>query len=363
MKHLIQLVESAQQLDEGPVGKALATAALTLGLSFGNQVNAEEVFVYQDMQGQLQTATSMWDIPDDVMQSYVVDTDTQKIKYLKKPSQQQQQQQKYNTFDEWGKGVLDVIDAGGGYDVWDLVGSLQDLAVDPGSFTVKDLKLITFDNGTKVVVGKYLSKNRMGGYGGYSTFVATGNGFKANPGRSLGKSTWAQLVGKAGLSYDKEATGYFSTLADILVDHPNTDLGSFTVAGGTNSTSLFGGGMKLWDKIGKVSKIQSLPNPFETVGGGTKTFATDTVANASNNTIVDAAGIGVYLDKNKVTVGSTEYSDLQKGDIITHVQYKSKKYNIATTDGFKQFIDSNKGKKVVVYGTRNGKSFFTAIGL
>jgi hypothetical protein len=213
MKHLIQLVESAQQLDEGPVGKALATAALTLGLSFGNQVNAEEVFVYQDMQGQLQTATSMWDIPDDVMQSYVVDTDTQKIKYLKKPSQQQQQQQKYNTFDEWGKGVLDVIDAGGGYDVWDLVGSLQDLAVDPGSFTVKDLKLITFDNGTKVVVGKYLSKNRMGGYGGYSTFVATGNGFKANPGRSLGKSTWAQLVGKAGLSYDKEATGYFSTLA------------------------------------------------------------------------------------------------------------------------------------------------------
>jgi len=254
------LFESDEQLDEGPIGKALATAALALGLSFGNQVNAEEVFVYQDMQGQLQTVTSMWDIPDDVMQSYVVDTDTQKIKYLKKPTDNKPAGQ-YTSYAKWGKGVLDVIDAGGGYDVWDLIGSLQDTAHDTESFTTRNLKLVTFDNGTKMVVGEYNSKNRMGGYSGWKTVVATGNGFVKNPGRSLGKSIWKDITGKAGLRYDTEARGYFSTLADILVNHSNKDLGTFNVMGGSNPTSMFGGGMDLWDKIGKVTNVQDLPNP------------------------------------------------------------------------------------------------------
>ena len=94
MRRLINLVESAQheQLDEGPVGKALATAALSLGLQFGQQVNADEVYVYQDKQGELQTAQSIMQVPDDSPLSYVIDTDTQKIKYLKQPDPNQVKQ-------------------------------------------------------------------------------------------------------------------------------------------------------------------------------------------------------------------------------------------------------------------------------
>jgi hypothetical protein len=90
MRQLIQLIESAEQLDEGPVGKALATAALTLGLNYGNQVNAEEVFVYQDMQGQLQTVSSFMQIPKDAQMSYAIDTDTKEISYIKKPGEPNQ---------------------------------------------------------------------------------------------------------------------------------------------------------------------------------------------------------------------------------------------------------------------------------
>jgi hypothetical protein len=82
-------ITNPEQLDEGPVGKALATAALGLGLQFGQQVNADEVYVYQDKQGQLQTAQSIMQVPDDSPLSYVIDTDTQQIKYLKQPNQNQ----------------------------------------------------------------------------------------------------------------------------------------------------------------------------------------------------------------------------------------------------------------------------------
>ena len=85
----MNLIENAQAeaelLDEGPVGKALATAALALGLQFGQQANAEEVFVYQDQQGQLQTVSSFMQIPKDAQMSYAIDTDTKQISYIKKP--------------------------------------------------------------------------------------------------------------------------------------------------------------------------------------------------------------------------------------------------------------------------------------
>ena len=91
MRRLINLIESAQAeaeyLDEGPVGKALATAALALGLQFGQQANAEEVFVYQDQQGQLQTVSDFMQIPQTATMSYAIDTDTKQISYIKKPGQ------------------------------------------------------------------------------------------------------------------------------------------------------------------------------------------------------------------------------------------------------------------------------------
>lgn len=91
MRYYINLIESAQAeaelLDEGPVGKALATAALALGLQFGQQVNAEEVFVYQDQAGKLQTVSSFMQIPKDAQMSYAIDTDTKQISYIKKPGE------------------------------------------------------------------------------------------------------------------------------------------------------------------------------------------------------------------------------------------------------------------------------------
>lgn len=89
MRHYINIIEDARAeaelLNEGPVGKALATAALALGLNFAQQANAAEVFVYQDAQGELQTVSSYMQVPDNTPLSYVIDTDTQKVKYLKRP--------------------------------------------------------------------------------------------------------------------------------------------------------------------------------------------------------------------------------------------------------------------------------------
>jgi hypothetical protein len=81
-----ELFETREELDEGPVGKALATAALALGLQFGQQANAEEVFVYKDTQGQLKAVQQANEVPANTEYSFVVDTDTKKINFLNKPN-------------------------------------------------------------------------------------------------------------------------------------------------------------------------------------------------------------------------------------------------------------------------------------
>ena len=75
-RYYINLIESAEyeQLDEGPVGKALATAALALGLNFGQQVNADEVYVYKDVQGELQTTLTTDQVPGGT-EYFVIDSD------------------------------------------------------------------------------------------------------------------------------------------------------------------------------------------------------------------------------------------------------------------------------------------------
>jgi hypothetical protein len=361
-------ITNPEQLDEGPVGKALATAALSLGLSFGNQVNAEEVFVYQDMQGQLQTVSSMWDIPDDVMQSYVVDTDTQKIKFLKKPSQQQQQQQQ-----EPEQKLPQPIE--------DMKAGVRSMAKDPQSVTFTNFGVYTLSNGKKVYVGYYNAKNSMGGYGGNSLlmYAPSGTGSKFEKGSGL-NLRW-QPLGMSAMRLNgatvvvpniSDTKGYVGYIDKGRPQDENFKLGiKFILAQWHGDGSMDQDLPKKYKKIVDTDPLFSKATSFQPIGGEQSSASIfgkigkskpQQPAN-SDTPIVDAGGIGVYLDGDRVTVNSTEYSDLQKGDIINKVQYKSEKYTIVSPDGFKQFIDSNKGKKVVVYGSRKGKAFVVAIGL
>ena len=385
MKHLIQLVESAQQLDEGPVGKALATAALSLGLQFGNQVNAEEVYVYKDAQGQFQTAQSTDQVPAGI-EYFVIDTDTKTLDVVDKSHTKQTDVEvdtshiSSNTFTS---GIDDTEFSRHG------VESNNTVTMD---FPYKAHKgqLVVQDSGGERLLALYVSgqitgkdmKFKIDNYPTLKNIISQGQ--KPSTG-IIGSTFWEepwrhgnnQNFFEAFLTPEEKAE-----LDRIMKAGPNYGDGSGpkqNTRGAAEKHNLL---HNAWQRIkheGQTMKVEvnlyqrgpvvyefNISQLFKS-GGGNKAHTPKTLPPSSgdpkSNPVVNAGGIGVYLDKNKVTVGSTEYSDLQKGDIITHVQYKSKKYNIATTDGFKQFIDSNKGKKVVVYGTRNGKSFFTAIGL
>ncbi len=176
MARLIRLVESAEQLDEGPVGKTLATAALALGLQFGQQVNADEVYVYQDQAGELQTAQTFMQIPDDAQMSYVIDTDTQEIKYIKKPAEQDKVAVKLpQPIEDMKQGVINM-------------------AKDPDSVTFKDFGVWTLSNGKKVFTGYYNAKNSMGGYGGFRMmmYAPEGTGSQFETGKDM-KLQWSPL--------------------------------------------------------------------------------------------------------------------------------------------------------------------------
>ena len=190
MRRLINLVESAQheQLDEGPVGKALATAALALGLNFGQQVQADQVYVYQDAQGELKATKNVMQIPDNTELSYVVDTDTEQIKYLKKPEQSQQQP-------EFTGDVKVAVD------------KIKSALYDDSSAKFKDIIEVTLENGDKLVFGQYTAKNRMGGYSGWREFAYTSTGIEQPFG--FAKSwIYKGMTQPGGIKVDDEQSGH-----------------------------------------------------------------------------------------------------------------------------------------------------------
>ena len=71
MGELVESFVSSEQLDEG-LKEKLAVGILALGLQFG-KTNAEEIFVYQNTQGQYVTAYSKEDVPDTSEMVYYVD--------------------------------------------------------------------------------------------------------------------------------------------------------------------------------------------------------------------------------------------------------------------------------------------------
>jgi hypothetical protein len=351
MKHLIQLVESAEQLDEGPVGKALATAALTLGLSFGNQVNAEEVFVYQDMQGQLQTVTSMWDIPDDVMQSYVVDTDTKKIKFLKKPNTPNDNNQEVKNPPEVDK-ALDLLTIG---------------FFDKESVRFTNLRIYTLQDNTKVLGGYVNGKNRMGGYVGERPFYSvlsgkldqperdnfTYNNYMNMPSSDMGRSDYTP----------SQIPFLFNMWADNMSTRDWKKLKSGTTAG-------FPGG-----NIADTGVLNTL-TPAKSISYKDKNWASTPVMNvpaqsksapAQSNTIdhginVSRSPTGFAIDS--IDPGSPAVGKLQPGDIITGLRYKSKKIDgRRDLNDIRDEISLLKGKTVVFQGTRNNKDFFVAVKL
>ena len=188
-----ELFETRENLDEGPIGKALATAALALGLQFGNQVNAEEVFVYQDMQGKLQTVKSMWDIPDDVMQSYVVDTDTQKIKYLKKPDTNTAGTPSTSTNPP-------IVDQG--------LQKIRSKFKDPESVRFDNLAVYTLQDNSKVLIGLVNAKNSFGGYGNTLPFYVVLSGQLDTPPRENFKVGQAMSFGPYQISTEVGDTIY-----------------------------------------------------------------------------------------------------------------------------------------------------------
>ncbi len=76
MGELVESFVSPEQLDEG-LKEKLAVGILALGLQFG-KTNAEEIFVYQDTQGQYVTAYSKEDVPDTSDLVYYIDNETDK---------------------------------------------------------------------------------------------------------------------------------------------------------------------------------------------------------------------------------------------------------------------------------------------
>ncbi len=71
---LVESFVSPEQLDEG-LKEKLAVGLLALGMQFGSQVNAEEVFIYQDNQGKMITVDSKEDVPSTSEMVYYIDTE------------------------------------------------------------------------------------------------------------------------------------------------------------------------------------------------------------------------------------------------------------------------------------------------
>ena len=72
MGELVESFVSPDQLDEG-LKQQVIGGLIALGMQFGSQVNAEEVFIYQDNQGKMITVDSKEDVPSTSEMVYYVD--------------------------------------------------------------------------------------------------------------------------------------------------------------------------------------------------------------------------------------------------------------------------------------------------
>ena len=159
-----------------------------------SQVNAEEVYVYQDAQGELKVAQSIMQVPDSSPLSYVIDTDTKQIKYLNKPDQQQQNQQQNFTGDT--AKAIDII---------------KSKMYDDASAKFKNIIEVVLENGDKIVFGEYTSKNQMGGYGGWNDFAYTSTGIEQPFGFAKGW-IYKGFTQPGGIIIDTTQTGYAAYL-------------------------------------------------------------------------------------------------------------------------------------------------------
>ena len=69
---LVESFVSPEQLDEG-LKQQVIGGLIALGMQFGSQVNADEVYIYQDNQGKMITVDSKEDVPDTSEMVYYVD--------------------------------------------------------------------------------------------------------------------------------------------------------------------------------------------------------------------------------------------------------------------------------------------------
>jgi serine protease Do len=66
----------------------------------------------------------------------------------------------------------------------------------------------------------------------------------------------------------------------------------------------------------------------------------------------------------RVSSGSPAVGKIQRGDLITHIQYGKNKYKIDSIKSFSETIDQlESGSKIAIFGKRSGSRFIVAIRL
>ena len=188
--------EDVEMLDEGVLNR-LGSIALGLVLAFGaSHSMAEDMYVYQDAATQkLRIATSLDKVPMNALMSFKVDTDSKTVSMIKgnqetpvqvqpavvKQAQQQasgqtaQQAQPTQTAAPQQTTQSQPLTSTSIQSILDNVkSSVEEQLLDPESAKIKDIKIYdTTDkqgNSVYLVIGKFNSKNRMGGYGGFKYF-------------------------------------------------------------------------------------------------------------------------------------------------------------------------------------------------
>ena len=377
-------ITNPEQLDEGPISKALATAALALGLQFGQQANAEEVYVFKDAQGELKAVQQANEVPANTEYSFVVDTDTKKINFLNKPNAPKPQptaDRSHISSNTFTSGIDDTEFSRHGVESNNTVNMDFPYKAHKGRLVVQDSGgrrlLVLYVNGQ--VIGDD-AKYKIDNYPTLNDTIHQGKKPSVGILGSFWEEPWRHGNNRhffeAFLTPEEKAE-----LDRIMKAGPNYHDGSGPKVGTRGAVEKHNLLHNAWQRIkheGQTMKVEvdlyqrgsvvyefNISQLFKT-GGGNKAHTPKALPGepaTPDTPIVDAGGIGVFLDGDNVTVTSSKFDKLKKGDIIKQVHYKRDKYQIATTDGFKQFIDSYNGKKVVVYVMRNGKLVVVALKL
>jgi len=384
-------ITDTQQLDEGPISKALATAALSLGLSFGNQVNAEEVFIYKDAQGKLQTVQQLNQVPSN-MSYFTVNTDDETVKSNQvgdepKTAKEIQNDASHISSRSWTKGIdAEPVNAHSvqsnnmvhmafpyklhkgtlslrGYD-----GNSQPqihLNVS-GQITGERVK-IKIDNLPTITTGIQgkSDDNSFIKIGLIGTYIIGNN-------RSLPEKDWYAFMD------DKEIKAYEYYKSKIRNTADDNWSAMMSVATQAIQRNLFNAKqlkieVDLYNSPRTVYEF-NVSNLFMRVDYKTdyrkdnNKFMKDNPAPPTNN---EKLGITVSASSSGITVKSINdespaMNKLQPGDIITGLRYKGKNIkddDLTSAQDFKTELNALKGKKIVFQGVRNGKQFMVVVKL